>query len=416
MIEVTKLESGLTIIKNKTNDKYATGMGIYVKAGSMDENDKEKGISHFLEHMHFKGTNKHTPKDLAFLMDSLGGYYNAFTSKEITSYHTKVLSENAPKAAELLLDIFTNSNFDPEEMELEKGVVIQEMKMIEDNHDEFIFEKIEESIYKGSPYESSIIGTESSVQNLTNEMLFDYKNRRYVQDNIVVVITCGQDDHGLPKIFEDGLAKLNPTGDKRIFKKAMNNPRYFNEVRDVEQTHLFLGMPSLASSDDDVDARKLATTVLGGGMYSRLYQNIREEKGLAYIIYASDYLLSRDGINYICSGLQHSNLEDAIKAIKFELEVLKDKGITENEFLLAKEKAKTGIVFSYEKMMSTTHGIASSYMLLDRIETLEDRLAKIDAITLEEVNKQAAMIGTTENYSVGVVSKEPVDVERIYNN
>lgn len=415
MIEVEKLESGLTIVKNKHVNPHMTGIAVYVKTGSSHEKEKEEGISHFLEHMHFKGTGNFNQRELSFIIDSLGGHVNAFTSKEVTCYHANILDENAKKAANFFLDILNDSTFETEEIEKEKGVVIQEMHMTQDSPDDFLFDAIDDYVFKGGSYESRILGTEETVSSLTREALFEYKKEHYVKDNVVIVI-CGQDDQGLPEIFDEGFKNLKQTGEKIPFVYGDYKPKYFNEVKNVEQVHLILAKPREFTNYDNYISRKLATMILGGGMSSRLFQTVREDKGLAYSVFAADTLMGKAGLTYISAGLAANKLEDAIKSIKAELENLNTKGITSKELELAKEKMKTSIAFAHESTERVLGITGSNYMLWNEVKDMDYIFDKINHMIIDDVNEEVSKITNTNEYTVGVVSGTEVDVERIYNN
>ncbi len=416
MIKTKKLDSGLTLIQNKIAGRRSVSMGIFIKAGSRDEERHEQGISHLLEHMHFKGTKESTQKELIYKLEAISGYFNAYTSKELTCYYMKMIEENAEKAADLLLDMMLNSTFDAYELEREKKVVIQEMRMTKDNPEDHTFVEVEKTIYKDTNYEGRILGTEESVSQITREMLFDYKKRHYAKDDIVLAILSGEDDYGLPQVFEEALQGLNRTAQRKPEKKAVYTPRYFSEIRDLEQGYLVMAMPGTTIRDYTNLPNKMANMILGGGMCSRLFQRIREEQGLAYSVYSSEYSLTDTGLNFISAGLTGHKLEEALKSIKKELELFKDKGVTEDEFKLAKEKAKAGIVFLYEDPLKELEFNAKRLLLIDKIETLEDKLEQINKITIEDVNREAAKIGTIENYTIGLIANKEYDIERILNS
>lgn len=417
MIKVEKLDSGITLVKHKLVESHAMGMAIFVKAGVVTEDENEKGISHLMEHMHFKGTKNYTQRELAFITDSLGGNLNAYTTKESTCYYAKVLDDNGPKAATVLLDMLNNSTFDPEELEKEKMVVIEEMNMTDDDPDEFIFEKVQLHVLKGGSYGNKILGTEESVSGCTSQMLFDYKKKHYTQDNVIVAIASGENDRGVAKILEDGIKHWNVAESVKPFVESdPYSPEYFSAVRHVEQSHMLMAIPSISVDHECAPARKLASLILGGGMSSRLFQKIREEQGLAYSIYASDYSFSKEGTHIISAGVATNRLESAIKSIRAELEYFKNGGVNQNELELAKEILKTNTVFSYDNMMKTLHYAATSQLLLNKVKTLDEILAKIDAVTIDDVNREAAVIGASENYTVGLVSDNEYDVERIYKS
>lgn len=414
MTKVKKLDSGITMLFTKDNKKHSVAMGIFVNAGSANETKDWYGTAHFLEHMHFKGTPSRDVKQLAMDIDSMGGHVNAYTSQEITAYHATVLDKNAEKAANFLVDIFANSSFDVEELEREKGVVIEEIRMSEDDYDDVAFEILEGQIFKDTIYESRVLGDEECIKTMTREKLFEFKENQYVKDGIVVSIYGNYDEENLTKIFSEGLKKYKQSKLKPVFKKYTYTPRYITKVKDIQQAHIYLGRPGIKIADADFFAFKAASTVLGKGMGSRLFQNIREQRGLAYSVYSGEHRLSHAGLEYIGAGISMTKIEDALKAIKYELELLKDKGITEEELAHAKEKIETGLVFGYENANTVLNFTAQSYILLGRVKGLEEQLKEVEELSLEKVNEVAKILGDSTLYSIGMVADKEMDLERIF--
>lgn len=412
MIIDKKLDNGVRLIGEKLNHVESLAIGIWVKAGSVDEEPNRIGISHLIEHMMFKGTDKRSARDIAEEMDRIGGQMNAFTSKENTCYYTKVLNNNMEKAVDILADMFTASVIDPAELEKEKNVVFEEIKMIEDSPEDFGAGLLTEAVFKGSPLESPIIGTKEVLEKVQRDDILDYISGRYTSDNVVVSLSGNFDEKEVTEVFEDKL-KLKKEGLKRVDEVGSPYEKsHISKVKDVEQSHLFLGLRGVPREDELHYPLVILNNILGGSMSSRLFQNIREEKGLAYSVFSSSGSFMKNGIFSIYAGTGHDKVGVVLEAIKEELDLLKSQGIKGDELAKAKEQLKTSIVFSQENVSSRMYSNGRNALLLDKIITVKEILEKIDRVSPEDLDRAASLIRDFENYSSVLVSDKEVDLSK----
>jgi len=413
MIVNKKLNCGVRIVMEEIPYVRSVSIGIWVKAGSVDETAKNSGISHFIEHMLFKGTEKRSAKKIAEDVDKIGGQINAFTGKEATCYYLKTLSDNIDKAADILVDMFLNSKFDEEEMEKEKRVVCEEIKMIEDSPEDYAHDIISELIFKGTPLAKSIIGTPKSLQGITRKAIKKYIAEEYTRDNIVVSICgCFNQDH-VCELFDSKLIALNAHKEPKVHDVVEYKPNYKVKVKDIEQSHICLGLKGVAIDDDRYYPLMLLNNIMGGSMSSRLFQNIREEKGLAYSVYSMSSSFSNTGYFNIYAGVSHEKVRDAIGGIQDELRALAKGGVTEEELETAKEQMKGSYIFSLENVNGRMFSNGKNMLLLNKIYTPEEVLASIDAVTPDDIRDISEMVTDIRNYSGVLVGRNQTDLKKI---
>ncbi len=413
MIETRKLDCGTRIVMEQIPYVQSVAIGIWVKTGAVDEIKNISGISHFIEHMMFKGTEKRSAKKIAEDVDRIGGQINAFTGREATCYYMKTLNSNAEQAAEILLDMFLNSTFDKTEMSREKQVIYEEMKMIEDTPDDYAHEEISDLIFKGCPYEKSIIGTQSSLKSISQATLKKYIEDEYTRDSLVISIVGNVDMDSLCRIFDGKLSQLKAEKLAKKFYNEEYEPHFKVKVKDIEQSHLCMGTRGISLEDDRYYALSLLNNIMGGSMSSRLFQNIREQKGLAYSVYSHASSFANAGYYNIYAGVSHDKISDAIHGIKEELESLKKDGITEDELHVAKEQLKASYIFGQENVNGRMFSNGKNTILLNRIYTPEEVIGEIDAVTMEDIQKASALIDDIEQYSAVIVTNKKCDLKKI---
>ncbi|QHI73642.1 M16 family metallopeptidase [Aminipila terrae] len=413
MIETRKLDCGIRIVMEQIPYVQSVALGIWVKAGAVDETKNISGISHFIEHMMFKGTEERSAKKIAEDVDRIGGQINAFTGREATCYYMKTLNSNAEQAAEILLDMFLNSKFDKTEMSKEKQVIYEEMKMIEDTPDDYAHEEISDLIFKGCPYEKSIIGTQSSLKSISQATLKKYIEDEYTRDSIVISIAGNVDMDQMCKIFEGKLRHLKEEKEVKKFYNEAYEPRFKVKVKEIEQSHICLGTRGLCLEDENYYALSLLNNIMGGSMSSRLFQNIREQKGLAYSVYSHASSFVNAGYYNIYAGVSHDKIYDAINGIKEELELLKKDGITEDELHVAKEQLKANYIFGQENVNGRMFSIGKNTILLNRVYTVEEVIGEIDAVTMKDIEKASALIDNIDNYSAVIVTNKKCDLKKM---
>ncbi len=392
----------------------SAAVGIFVKAGSADETEKNNGISHYIEHMLFKGTESRTARQIAEEVDRIGGNINAFTSKEATCYYIKTLDSNLKKACDILIDMFLHSRFDEAEMEKEKLVILEEMKMSEDQPDELVHDMLSELIFRNTPLEKQIIGTRQSLCSIGRQDILSYIGQEYVRDSIVVSIAGNFDEEEMYRYFEGRLSELAAGKETKAAAVCAYRPGYALKVKDVEQTHICMGLPGVSLKDDEMYyAMSLLNNVMGGTMSSRLFQNIREEKGLAYSVYSAATSHTNAGAFYIYAGINSAKVEEAIEGIACELRLLAEQGISEEELSVAKEQTKSSYIFGQESANGRMFSNGKNTLLLNEVRQPQRVLRDIDAVTMETVARAADKISDLSRYCVAVVSNRDWDIEAI---
>ena len=413
MVTIKKLNCGTTVIMEKSERVQSAALGIWVRAGASDEWDEVSGVSHFIEHMMFKGTKNRTAKQIAEDVDKIGGVFNAITGKEATCYYIKTLSSNICRGAEILLDMLTGSKFDQEEMDRERQVICEEIKMVKDTPDDDVYDTISELVAGGNPLGRSILGTPESLAGIDRSRLVDYRDQMYARDSIVVAVAGNFDEEAIEAIFEDRLTSLR---DKKPKKEIQLKPyqQSFNvKVRDIEQTHICLATPGVALDDPRYYAFVLLNSIFGGSMSSRLFQNIREQKGLAYSVCSMNLFSSYWGFFSIYAGVSPEKAEEALDAIHYELDTLRESGVTEEELAMAKEQMKSSYIFGLESVNSRMFSIGKNKLLLDRVYAEEEVLSSFDRVTREDIREVAEMIGDYSSYCGAAVTGRDFDLERI---
>ena len=413
MVTIKKLNCGTTVIMEKSERVQSAALGIWVRAGASDEWDEVSGVSHFIEHMMFKGTKNRTAKQIAEDVDKIGGVFNAFTGKEATCYYIKTLWSNICRGAEILLDMLTGSKFDQEEMDRERQVICEEIKMVKDTPDDDVYDTISELVAGGNPLGRSILGTPESLAGIDRSRLVDYRDQMYARDSIVVAVAGNFDEEAIEAIFEDRLTSLR---DKKPKKEIQLKPyqQSFNvKVRDIEQTHICLATPGVALDDPRYYAFVLLNSIFGGSMSSRLFQNIREQKGLAYSVCSMNLFSSYWGFFSIYAGVSPEKAEEALDAIHYELDTLRESGVTEEELAMAKEQMKSSYIFGLESVNSRMFSIGKNKLLLDRVYAEEEVLSSFDRVTREDIREVAEMIGDYSSYCGAAVTGKDFDLERI---
>lgn len=389
----------------------SASVGIWVKAGSVDESSRNSGISHFIEHMMFKGTENRTAKQIASDVDKIGGSINAFTGKEATCYYMKTLDSNLEKGCEILVDMLLHSLFDKDEMSKEKMVICEEMKMIEDTPDEYAVDLISEAVFRKTALERQIIGTTESLMGIERKDILDYIEKEYTRDSVVISIAGNFDEERICDFFEGKLSSLTEKKAPRSWNEGEYERSYTVRVKDIEQSHICLGRRGIPLDDELYYASSLLNNIMGGSMSSRLFQNIREEKGLAYSVFSSCSSYVDTGSYIIYAGVHQDKVKDAIHGIAEELQLLKMKGVTSEELAIAKEQMKSGYIFGLESVNSRMFSIGKSTLLLNRVRTPQETLANLDAVTMEDIDRVAKNISDIESYSAVLVGKKDMDLK-----
>lgn len=372
-----------TVLENMPSVRSVT-IGIWVLTGSRNETEDNNGISHFLEHMFFKGTKTRTAQDIAEAFDSIGGQVNAFTAKEYTCFYARVLDTHKEYALDILADMFFNSTFDEEEMAREKKVVLEEIKMYEDTPDDIIHDLLARATYEKHPLGFPILGTEEHLKLFTGDTLREYVKEKYIPENIVVSVAGNADKSFINKIEEhfgtfDAENKLSQVGKPRFHSESVKRHK------DTEQAHLCLGYPGLSVGDEGIYSLALLNNVLGGSMSSRLFQEVREKKGLAYSVfsYHSSYLDS--GLLTIYAGTGKDQLSELQDTIKTTVQTVIADGLTDKEIKNSKEQLKGNFTLSLESTNSRMSRNGRNELLLKRHRTIDELINEIDKISYQSI-------------------------------
>lgn len=386
---IKTLDNGIRIIAEQIPLFSSVAVGIWVKTGSTCETPEENGISHYIEHMMFKGTNNRTAKQIAVDMDKIGGQLNAFTSKECTCYHARVVPDKLDVAVSVLSDLFANSVMDETEMEKEKGVVLEEIAMVGDNVEELAHEKISELFFTGSTLSKPILGPAENIKAFTRDDVMSYIDRHYYPGNVIVSVAGNYDEAEMLASIEKHLGGYR-RGTKK--EKEMCQDGFAPEVRslfiekDVEQTHVCLAFPGFTFANDERFSMAVLNNVLGGGMSSRLFQSIREEKGLAYTVYSYPSTYSFAGMFSLYAGTTAPNADTVVELMKQEIDRMKHDKVSEEDFKQGKDQLIGNYVLSMESTNAKMSALGKSLLLLDEIYDEKETMRKIEAITLDRVN------------------------------
>lgn len=386
MIFRDTLENGIRVIAEQMPHYRSVSMGVWVDAGSICEQGQELGSSHFIEHMLFKGTEKRSAQDIAAEMDAIGGNLNAFTAKECTCYYAKVLGEHLDKAADVLSDIVRHSRFDEEDIEREKGVVLEEILMTEDSPEDVAHENLCELLYENQPLATPILGTEETVRSFSRDSLLSYMGRHYMPNN--TVISCAG-SFERDKLMDTLNACFcgGGTGERagRGGSVLPGGKRFRAVKKDIEQVHLCIGFPGFALEEAGHYPLFVLNNALGGSMSSRLFQSIREERGLAYSVYSYPSSYKDTGYFALYAGTGENTADEVTALILKELEDIRKNGITKEEFLRSKDQLKGSYMLGQESTSARSNAIGKMELLLGKVSTEEEVIRRIEEITLDDV-------------------------------
>ena len=404
-------DNGLKLNIKKIDGLLSVTIGIMIKAGSTDENAQNNGISHFIEHMQFKGTKTRTAFDITDSIDRIGAQINAFTSKEMTCYYVKSTTEHIEKGMEVLSDLFFNSVFDKQEIEREKGVIVEEINMVEDTPEDICADLAIKAHYGAHPLGQTILGPIDNIKRFEKTDLKDYMKSMYTPDNTVISIAGNIDTDKACALVEKYFAsnfKKAKKQDKKTSVFAGGNRQFLYRQKDIEQTHISLIFPSCPFASDINDQTLLLSTILGGGMSSRLFQTVREQMGLCYSIYSYQSGYTDSGVFSISAGVNPEKAKVALDAIYAEIDKLKKCGIGNDEFLRAKEQMKGSLILSQEST-SGQMVLYGRFLLFAGEEFDFDRKIKqINAVKKEDIEDLSHKLLDKAGMAAGYVSRQEV--------
>ena len=411
MYKCQTLENGLTIIGEEIPYLKSISLGIWVKAGSIIETKENSGVSHFIEHMLFKGTKNRSSKELAREIDNLGGILNAFTSKECTCFYVKLLDEHIDIGIDVLSDMILNSCFDKKDIEKEKSVILEELKMYEDSPDDLSYDLLLENIYKDHSLGMNILGDRNTLKNFKRENILDYYNKYYVPNNSVISI-CGNFN------FEEIVEKIKDKFKTWEAKEASINttepkfnPCIIKKNKDIKQVNLAINLKAIPMINDrEVYALSVVNNVFGGSISSRLFQKIREEKGLVYSIYSSQTLYQECGELGIFASTSNENVEEVYKLILDEIDLIRNEYISLQEIHESKEQLKGSYMLDRESTSSRMMSNGKNLLMRNKVDDEQDIIDYINNVEYQDVAKIIEKVFNKENIGVCIVGK---DVENI---
>jgi predicted Zn-dependent peptidase len=410
MVEETRnirrevLPNGLTVITEEMEHIRSVSIGIWIKTGSRDEDLQWNGISHFIEHMVFKGTKHRSAEDIARQVDSIGGNMDAFTAKECICFNIKVLDEHLPIAMDVLSDLVLNPVFDAQDIGRERGVILEEIKMDEDNPDYLVHEIFTQNFWKDHPLGKPILGTKDTVKKFEREPVLDFYKQRFAPGNLII---CAA-GHLRHEQFVDLVRKH--FGDMKPMSNGFysSRPKVVSRIilrnkKALEQVQICVGVPSHPIAHEQRHASYILNTLLGGGMSSRLFQNIRERQGLAYAIY-SDLSPYRDtGCLSVYAGTSRESAGKVVRSVVSEFRKLKSDVVTDEELRRAKDQLKGSLMLSLESSTARMSNLARQEMYFDRFYTLDELIEKIESVTAEELQGLSNEFFQTDSIAVTVL-------------
>jgi predicted Zn-dependent peptidase len=398
------LPNGLTIITEQMQHIRSASIGIWLQTGSRDEDAAWNGISHFIEHMLFKGTEHRTAEEIARQVDSIGGNMDAFTAKECICFNVKVLDEHLPVALEILSDLVLHPVFDPNDITRERGVILEEIKMDEDNPDYLVHEIFTQNFWKDHPLGKPILGTKETVKKFERNAVLDAYSHRFAPGNIIVSAAGNLDHDRFVELVTKHFEQMKPR--KNGFHSPV--PKIVSKItlrnkKALEQVQLCIGVPSHPIAHEKRHAGYILNTLLGGGMSSRLFQNIRERQGLVYSIY-SDLNPYRDtGCLAVYAGTSRESASKVVQSVVSEFHKLKAEPVPAEELRRSKDQLKGSLMLSLESSSARMSNLARQEMYFDRFYDLDELIAKIEAVTVEDLASLANEFFSTESVAVTIL-------------
>lgn len=388
-VQRTVLPNGLTVLSEHMPGVRSVALGAWVRAASLHESREQMGISHFLEHMVFKGSERRSAREIALSLESLGGSLDAYTAREHTSFQARVLDEHLPQAADVLFDLMFRPALREADMELERGVILEELAMVEDTPDDIVFEVHGEALWGDHPHGYSILGTNETVEALTVADLRSLHSKAYRPERVVVA-AAGNVTHEqlLATLTKAGWADLRGAGQLEPMPVPAVTPVSPSErrvERDIQQTHLVMGNVTVPHRDKRRHALLLVNALFGGGMSSRLFQKVREELGLAYSVHSFQSFHATAGSQGIYLGCAPERVDEALSAVRSELALLQVAGLTADELAMGKQQLKGQITLSMESVSARMYRAAAVELFEEPYKPLDEVLARVDAISSGEV-------------------------------
>ncbi|CAN7473993.1 pitrilysin family protein [Paenibacillus sp. LjRoot153] len=381
-----RLHNGFRVVMEQIPTFRSVTFGIWVKTGSRNESQTNNGISHFIEHMLFKGTERHSAKDIAEIFDGIGGNVNAFTSKEYTCYYAKVLDEHLPLAMDVLSDMFFHSTFDEGELEKEKNVIYEEISMYEDTPDDLVHDLLAKASYGTHALGYTILGTQDNLSKMKSDDLRSYLKQNYNTENTVLSI-AGNIDDSVKELIEKHFGDFSQSG----VETSYDAPDFLSELifhaKKTEQNHICLSLPGLSLQEENLYPMVLLNNAIGGGMSSRLFQEIREKRGLAYSVYSYHSSHIDSGMFTIYTGTAPKQTEEVLKVTMELLHDIAVNGMTDNELKKGKEQLKGSLILSLESTSSRMNRFGKNELMTGKHYSLDEMIERIESVNMDHIRQ-----------------------------
>ncbi len=405
-IERHVLPNGVRIVTERMPQVRSVAVGVWIGTGSREELPNETGISHFIEHMVFKGTKHRTAEQIAKSVDSIGGGLDAFTSKELVSYNVKILDEHLPEAFDIVSDLVRNPLFEKKDIEKEKGVILEELKMEVDNPEYLIHEIFSSHFWKGHALGRSILGTKQTIRSFDRDSVERYYKEFYTPSNILITAAGNLKHRQLVDLAGERFGDLKP---RRLRKPngapSPHAPMIFRNKSSLEQLHLYIGVPSIPMPHEERFAAYILNAILGGGMSSRLFQNIREKQGLAYTVYSELAMYHDAGCMLVYAGTSLKSADKVVKSIVHELNEVVQNRVSDDELRRAKDHLKGSFVLGLESTSSRMGNLARQELYFNRFFSLDEMLERIERVTAAEVQVLARQFFDPKQMAVAMLGR-----------
>lgn len=409
MINSYKLSSGAKLVVEEIPYLKSAAIGVYVKVGSRNETPSLAGASHFVEHMIFKGTEKRSAREIAEGFEEMGGQLNAFTSKEYTGIYARTLDEDIYEGIEIVFDMLFHSQMKEKDFNTERGVIIEEINMYEDTPDELIHDVFAQKFWEGHPLGIPILGTIETINGLKRDQLFDYYKAHYLPANMIIAVAGNVDSARIRDVIEKQTEKVKGQVKSSPLEIPLTGPSFINLVsKEVEQVQICLGAPGLSYYSENRYVQNVMNSILGGGMSSRLFQSLREERGLAYSVYSYPSSYVDAGLYTIYIGTSPSKLGEFFEALYEQLNDFVNNGVSEEEIARTQKLIKSSIFLGLESVMNRMTRLAKSLLMYDEIVAPEEIIEKIYAVNGDMVNSLANQLLKAENFSLAAIGDKQV--------
>ena len=412
MYKYQTLKNGLTIVGEEIPYLKSVSLGIWINTGSRLESEKESGVSHFIEHMLFKGTKNRSAKDIARDIDRLGGEINAFTNKECTCYYVHLLDEHINKGIDVLSDMILNSSFDTNDIDKERFVILEELKMYEDSLDDLSYDLLVENVYPNDGLGRNILGNRKTIKSLKREDILNYYNKYYVPNNAVISICGNFNFEEIVKVIEEKFEQWQEKEVNIEVKEANYTPCFVTKNKDSEQVNIAINLKAIPEENEkEAYALSVVNNIFGGSTSSRLFQSIREEKGLVYSIYSSQTLYRKCGELGIFASTSEEYLKEVYDLIIKEIKNIRENYITEEELEESKEQLKGNYILSLESINSKMLAHGEAMLLNNKLKKEDEIIEHINVVNMEQVKDIINKVFNIENLAVCIVGKDVEGVQ-----